>query len=376
MGHRPTYYLGVDEGNRTTVVSRRDADGLNEIITIFPSFIAPISLEEQERFSSGLNAATPFGEGEYLLSSEGIHFYVGKLALRQGSKATDARGAANRYWTEHNRNLLRASIAACIPLEELEQNGAYNPSTNAYEFEVRVATGLPVTLYDLERAELIRQAFTGIHTYTFNKRNYIVHVLVGPVVMEGTGGLVLYGSALAKKGVIDIGYWSTEIIVMEGGRPVREGSAGDEIGVGDAADILKAEVMSAFKRELSDDEVRDILLAQARHQELPPITAYGKALPEDRLCVMAESALGSTGSRLKTLIASTWSSVRGYIAADINPVMLVGGGPYYLERYVREVVPHARMPIEPENANARAYSLIAIGYKKWNDVAQAALVAR
>ena len=78
-----------------------------------PSFLAsllPISLEEQERFSSGLNAATPFGEGEYLLSSEGMHVYVGKLALRQGSKATDARGAANRYWTEHNRNLLRASI--------------------------------------------------------------------------------------------------------------------------------------------------------------------------------------------------------------------------------------------------------------------------
>ena len=91
---------------------------------------------------------------------------------------------------------------------------------------------------------------------------------------------------------------------------------------------------------------------------------------------MAESALSSTGSRLKTLIASTWSLVRGYIAADINPVMLVGGGPYYLERYVREVVPHARTPIEPENANARAYSLIAIGYKKWNEVAQAALVAR
>ncbi len=376
MGHRPTYYLGVDAGNRTTVVSRRDADGLNEIITIFPSFIAPVSLEEQERFSSGLNATTPFGEGEYLLSNEGLHFYVGRLALRQGSKATDARGAANRYWTEHNRTLLRTAIAACIPVEELEHNGAYNPSNDAYEFEVRIATGLPVTLYDLERAELIRQAFTGIHTYAFNNRNYVVHVLIGPIVMEGTGGLVLYGSSHAKKGVIDIGYWSTEMIVMEGGRPVKEGSAGDEIGVGDAADILKAEVMSLYKRELSDDEVRSVLLAQARQQELPSITAYGKALPEDRLRSIAESGLTSTASRLKTLISSTWSSVRGYIAADINPVTLVGGGPYYFERYVQEVVPHAKMPSEPENANARAYSLIAIGYKKWNDVAQLALVVR
>ena len=32
MNNRPTYYLGVDAGNRTTVVSRRDSDGLNEII--------------------------------------------------------------------------------------------------------------------------------------------------------------------------------------------------------------------------------------------------------------------------------------------------------------------------------------------------------
>jgi len=377
MNYRPIYYLGIDAGNRTTVISRRDADGLNEIITIFPSFVAPVSLEEQERFNSGLNAATPFGEGEYLLSAgEGLHYYVGKLAQRQGSKATDAKGAANRYWTDHNRVLWRTAIVASIPAEELEHNGAYNPGADAYEFEVRIATGLPVSLYDLERAEMIRQAYNGVHRFTFNKRNYIIHVLVGPVVMEGTGGLVLYGSAQTKKGVIDIGYWSTEIIVMEGGRPVREGSDGDEIGVGDAADILKAEVLSAFRRELSDDEVREILFAQARQLELPAITAYGKTLPEDRLQTMAENALGSTASRLKTLISSTWSSARGYIAADINPVTLIGGGPYYFERFVQEVVPHAKMASSPESANARAYSLIAVGYKKWSETTLSALTAR
>lgn len=266
---------------------------------------------------------------------------------------------------------------ASIPVEELEQNGAYNPSADAYEFEVRIATGLPVSLYDLERAEMIRQAYNGIHRFTFNKRTYIIHVLVGPVVMEGSGGLVLYGSVQAKKGVIDIGYWSTEIIVMEGGRPVREGSDGDEIGLGDAADILKSEVLSAFKRELSDDEIRALLLAVARwQQELPPITAYGKTLPEDRLRVMAENALGATAGRLKTLISSTWSSARGYIAADINPVTLIGGGPYYFERSVQEVVPHAKMASEPESANARAYSLIAVGYKKWVERSLIAPLAR
>ncbi len=34
----PTFYMGGDPGNRTSIVARRDSDGKNEVVKTFPSF--------------------------------------------------------------------------------------------------------------------------------------------------------------------------------------------------------------------------------------------------------------------------------------------------------------------------------------------------
>lgn len=366
ISQRPLYHLGGDFGNRTSIGFLRDASGLDERRAYFTSFIAEISEQEYQRFSVGTQTTLDPNEGEYLLTYEGKHFLVGKLAQQQGPLAIDPRGVGDRYWSLHNLILYLNMIAALLSPKELREAGAYNPAEKTYECTVRVSTGMPVSVYTTNRAELIRQAFNGKHRFEFNGYTYIVELEIGPIVMEGVSGLILYGgTGKNKKAVIDCGYWSTEILRKENGQFIRDTNAGDVIGIGMAFDYLKSTVAFEFERELTEDEAQHILLAQARQTPLPPLSRYGKLLDAEKLGKIAMAALAVPGVPLQQMVSSRLGSARGLVATDIDPVIFIGGSAYYLERYVAEKVPHIKVNADPENANARGYCLLAIGYKDW-----------
>jgi hypothetical protein len=366
--HRPLYYLGADLGNRTSIGFVRDAENLNERHAQFSSFLADIAAQEYERFRIGTQSSLSVHEGEYVLSYEGKHCFVGSLAQQQGPLATDAKGVGDRYWTRHNMLLLLNLIALLLSPAELRRAGGYNPEDDTYECSVRVGTGMPVSVYTPARADLIRSAFNGIHRFTFNGSHYIVTIDIGPVIMEGVGGLLLHGgTGRNKKAVIDCGYWSTEILRKENGQFIRDSSAGEAIGIGMAFDALKSTVALEFGRELSEDEAQRLLLAQARKEALPPVLLYGKPLNSERLARVTEEALAVPGVPLQKMVASKLGSARGLVATDIDPVVFVGGSAYYLQSFVAAKVPHVTVPREPEFANARAYCLLAGAYRDWHE---------
>lgn len=363
---RPLYHLGGDFGNRTSIGFLRDAAGLNESHAYFTSFIAETPQQEYQRFSAGTQTVLDPNEGEYLISYEGKHYLVGKLAQQQGPQAIDPRGVADRYWGQHNLLLHLTMVASLLCPRDLRAAGGYNPAANTYECVVRVGTGMPVSVYTGARAEQIRQAMNGLHRFGFNGYDYVVELEVGPVVMEGVSGLILHGgTGKSKKAVIDCGYWSTEILRKENGQFVRDANAGDAIGIGMAFDYLKSTVAFDFGRELSEDEAQSILLAQARAETLPLINLYGKPLDAEQLAKVAEAALAVPGVSLQQMVASRLGSARGLVATDVDPVVFVGGSAYYLKRFVAEKVPHVKVFNDPENANARGYCLLCVGYKDW-----------
>ncbi len=366
MSQRPLFHLGGDLGNRTSIGFLRDANGLNERWIQYTSFLAEIPEQDYQRFSAGTQTVLDAKAGEYLLTYQGKHYYVGKLAQQQGPSAIDARGVAGRYWGQHNVLLVLNMIAALLPPDDLRQMGGYNPSENTYECVVRLGTGMPVTVYTTSRAEAIRQAFGGLHRFRCNGSDYVVEMEVGPVIMEGVGGLILHGgTGKHKKAVIDCGYWSTEVLRMENGQYIRDACAGEAIGIGMAFDYLKNTLAFDFGRELSESEAQSLLLAQARQQALPPVLLYGKPLDPERLAMVAASALAVPGVPLQQMVAARLGSARGLVASDIDPVVFIGGSAYYLRQYVEEKVPHVKVVPDPEHANARAYCLLAVGFKGW-----------
>jgi hypothetical protein len=366
LQQRPLYHLGGDFGNRTSIGFLRDGSGLDERRGYFTSFLAEIPEQEYQRFSVGTQTTLDPNEGEYLVTYQGKHFLVGKLAQQQGPMAIDPRGVADRYWSQHNLILHLNMIAALLSPRELRAAGGYNPADETYECVVRVSTGMPVSVYTTARAEMIRQAFTGVHRFSFNGYDYVVELEVGPIVMEGVAGLLLHGgTGKAKKAVIDCGYWSTEILRKENGQFVRDANAGDAIGIGMAFDYLKSTVAFDFGRELSEDEAQGLLLAHARQEPLPLVNLYGKPLDTEKLGKVAEAALAVPGVPLQQMVSSRLGSARGLVATDVDPVVFVGGSAYYLKRYVVEKVPHVKVFADPENANARGYCLLSVGYKDW-----------
>ncbi len=366
MSQRPLFHLGADLGNRTSIGFLRDANGLNERWNQFTSFLAEIPAQDYLRFSAGTQTVLDANAGEYLLTVQGKHYYVGTLAQQQGPSAIDARGVADRYWGQHNMLLLLTMIATLLPPEYLRQMGGYNPAEHTYECVVRIGTGMPVTVYTTARAEAIRQTFGGMHRFRCNGYDYVVELEVGPVIMEGVGGLILHGgTGKHKKAVIDCGYWSTEILRMENGQYIRDASAGEAIGIGMAFDHLKNTLAFDFGRELSEREAQSLLLAHARQQELPPVLLYGKPLDPERLATVTAAALAVPGVPLQQMVAARLGSARGLVASDIDPVVFIGGSAYYLRQYVEEKVPHVKVVPDPEHANARAYCLLAVGFKGW-----------
>ena len=377
LQQRPLYHLGMDLGNRTAIGFLRDADGLNERRAYFTSFLSEIPEQEYQRFASGTQTTFDPNEGEYLLSFEAKHYLVGKLAQQQ-SMAIDPRGVADRYWGLHNLILALNMTASFLCPKELREAGGYNPSTNTYECVVRIGTGMPVSVYIGARAEMIRQRLNGVHHFAFNGYDYVVEFEVGPVVMEGVSGLLLHGGkGKEKKAVIDCGYWSTEILRKENGQFIRDANAGDAIGIGLAFDYLKNTMAFDFEREVSEDEAQSILLARARLEQLPVINLYGKPLDAEKLGKVADAALAVPGIPLQQMVSSRLGSARGLVATDIDPVVFCGGSAYYLKKFVAEKVPHVRVFADPENANARGYCLLCVGYKDWKfTILPTALVVR
>ncbi|HZT98985.1 MAG TPA: hypothetical protein VFA10_04960, partial [Ktedonobacteraceae bacterium] len=163
LQQRPLYHLGGDFGNRTSIGFLRDVAGLNESHASFTSFIAEIPMQEYQRFNAGTQTILDPNESEYLLSYEGKHYLVGKLGQQQGPQAIDARGVADRYWSSHNLILCLNMIATLLCPKDLRAAGGYNPEANTYECVVRVATGMPVSVFTAARAEMVRQMMNGVH---------------------------------------------------------------------------------------------------------------------------------------------------------------------------------------------------------------------
>lgn len=344
------YYAGYDPGSGIASIKLIPTDEVEMAQDLFalPSAIADGNTSDLlDRGDIDATLQQVLRPNEYTLTLQGSDYYLGQL-IEQGKNNTSALGADLRYWSIHTKVLLLALAAHLIPEKR---------------FELRLVTALPVTLYTKENRKKVRDVLSGYYRYDFNGRKEIeTYVKVGYVAYEGQGVLVHCGKKAGKQGVIDIGERTTDLIGANGQVLNGKWCAGEEIGVGQLVDDLKHFARKQYQRIISTDLAHTILKAYIHEKSLPRVTVNQKEeIPEVELREVIAKSIKRLSRTLVTLISSTWTTDGGRTASDFDEVLLAGGGAYYFEQTVRDLVKHVTFVANPQDANVHGYAELATG---------------
>jgi Actin like proteins N terminal domain len=341
------YYAGYDPGSRMATLYLAPEDHLDELPLALsvPSILGDGSVADlintRTTIDPNASLASLLKKHEYVLEYEGQEHYVGKLAEQEGKNPTTAHGVSDRYWSRHCLLLLLTLAAALIPERQ---------------FELRLVTALPVTLYKTkENRLLVKKALEGWYPFRFNGRDREVVIKVGAVVMEGMGALIQHGEETGKQAVIDIGERTIDLVAADGQTPLSTLCDGDILGVGQVADELIGEIKSRYRRILSSIEAHEQLYAYANGKPLPRLAANQQPIPADEIRSIIGRAVVHVGRAINLYIAQKWNQEGGTVASNFSPVLLIGGGAHYFEQTIRTLIPLVDLPQDPEDANSRGY---------------------
>jgi hypothetical protein len=357
------YYAGYDPGSGTSSLFASPEEDLKEILTISaPSFIADGNLAELANMRGHDLDASPASclkENEYALSIEEAgkvrEYYMGDLALKQGSNADDALADPDRYWSKqfhsHSRIRLLGLAAACISEDR---------------FELRLVTALPVSLYKLgkEYRARVKEALQGTYRFDFNGRQKEITIKVGAVIMEGIGALIAVAEegGEGEIGIIDIGRRTVDLVAAEDKSPMTRFCAGDpDLGVSRIVEELTRVILQQYKRRISPLLANDLLSAYAHDERLPEVSTADANVPPDRLHAIIRESIVKQGRAINTFISKVWNQEGSTVGANYRAVYLVGGGAYYFAESIRQIIQKAVVPTLPEEANVRGYLDLCLG---------------
>ncbi len=348
------YDVGFDPGNSETSLVVVFPEG-EQKTQILPSFVSRGSSDQLERFRSmsGRSLVTPSAagpqSGEYVIAHGDTgtsEYFVGELAMSQGSAATSARGDISRYWSHVSRLLLLTALGSVIP---------------DAEFEAFVVTGLPIETYSDQNRRKVGTYLEGDHRYVLNRRERRAIVRMEKVIMEGAGAMIAFGDDRPiRQAVMDIGGRTTDLYTANGQVPLVALCGGIALGVELAADLLSNTMQARCGRSLATQETRALLRATVGNGYYLPIYANGQEVSPIDLHLWTEEALRSVGRDIATFVSQTWTnSELGTVASDMARVLLVGGGAYYFYPEIAKLIPHVTVPHQPELANALGYTALA-----------------
>ncbi len=355
---RPIYWVGFDPGSGFACAKFIPEDGveLTADIAYLPATIADGTIEKLlDRGATDATLASVLRTNEIVLSLDGNDYYFLDYLVRAGKNPRDAMGDQSRYWsktTKHSIILLLALAATIIPERS---------------FELRVVTALPISLYTKENRRKVKGALEGCYRYSFATKGteyQEIEALVkcGYVAMEGQGILARFGDDISEQAVADIGERTTDLLAASGQTLDIERCEGKEnIGVGQLVDALQ-ELTLRHGRKLSTAKAHDLLYAYAHNADLPIITtADGDEIASNVVRETIEKARTRVGRALSTFMSSTWNSEGARVASDYDVVYLGGGGAYYFEDLVKEIVGERKVQLveEPEFANIIGYADLA-----------------
>jgi Actin like proteins N terminal domain len=316
-----TYSFGYDFGNAETCgVTYKNGRKIME------SMPTAVSRDSGSRL---LNIGVSMRPDHYIIQMDGkrAEFFIGSLALEQGSDIWNGYGDPGRYWSSKSLMSLLTLASSMIPDEE---------------FKMSVVTGIPVESYSGNPAnrQLIRDALSGTHTFTINKQRRIIHINVDKVIMEGAGAAIAYGSAKGRQGMVDIGGRTTDLYASNGQSPDLKYCHGTPIGVQTAMDNINSSFEQMYGVKLEKQFLRDLMYAYSTEQSLPFAYVRGEKIWMESF---VSESVEQTVESLVSFIRSKWRSNESdtAVASGFERVTVVGGGAYYFFSQIKRDIPHA-----------------------------------
>lgn len=332
--------------NDTTIVGLDLGYGFSKALSetgqqmVFPSLVAPA---EAIRFQSDVGKAT-VGGITLRNTSEG-DLFVGELARRQG------RPGAVRSPRDRDRvadpivtHLADAAFAALLPDVDYAC--------------LQVVTGLPVDYYP--DAEALAYHLKGSHSIDTGERQMLVDVAevrVVPqpfgallaVLLDETGQLMPDVSHLVqgRVGVLDIGSYTTDLILVDGLEYIESGSGSLEVGVSTVLEMLRKALLDDYRVSYEPHQLE----AALRRGWL---VLNGQTVPLN----------GLASGRLETIAQSIEARARTlWNIGTLSALMLAGGGAMALRRWLEPTFGQAITA--PEAALANVTGFLRYGLRQW-----------
>jgi len=275
---------------------------------------------------------------------DGKEYLCGSAALRRCRIVYDVR----------HRDFVGSLPHRALTLYALVLLDLRNQATERYF----VVTGLPVSHYLRYREAF--EAYSGTHTFFVNSHMKTVQLQIARVVPQPAGtlfdlmitdrGEVTEASFLRQRiGIIDIGYFTTDLALLDNLELVESRSSGVDVGMSVLLDNVAEMVAERFNRELSRREAEDVILTKK-------VRIFGE---DHDASEIVHRALSDFTSFVGGFIANLWGR-----ADDLDYMILTGGGAKLLTAALREKYPHLRAMLEPVFANARGFYKYALRLSK------------
>lgn len=353
MTKTAVYYAGFDPGSGDATLYLSSADGLEpgQSILSIPSFIADGDAAGllEVRNLAGRTLPKVLHDGEYVIQYQEQDYYVGRLAIKDGTNPTNALGDKGRYTGLHSQLLLFALVAAMIP----ESN-----------IELRLVTALPVKLFDKESRQAVKRNLEGYYTFIANGIERELVVKVGAVIMEGQGVLLHRSNqAYDEQAVIDIGERTMDLVAIDGrGTPLKKYCGGTELGVGQIIDDLIEGIRVDHQKKITTSLAHNILRAYA-HGETLPVVRLGaeKTVNPEIIVRLIEQSIAKVGRSINAFISAKWNVEGAAIGSNFDAIYVAGGGAYYFAEIIKRDLMGVTVTDSPEQANVQGYHILALG---------------
>jgi plasmid segregation protein ParM len=330
--------VGVDIGYGYT----KAASGAHQVV--FPSVVGKA---ERVRYESDLARA---GENRHdsqiaVITEQGDRF-VGELALLQ----------SRVRWTLLDRSRVQDPSARLLFLSALSELVGATSEKAAF----RVVTGLPTQWYT-DREKVVEQ-LSGKHVLRrVNGRQIVQHfavedVLVVPqpfgslfsTILDPDGKIVDESLARARLGIIDVGTFTTDYVLVDTLRYIEKGSGSIPTAMSRAYQLIGRSILDTFGLDLRMHEVDQVV--RRGH-----VTIFGE---ERDIEWLANPVLDAVAEEVLARAGTLWGDGR-----DLKAVLVTGGGAMVLGERICHRYPHARVLDDASLANVRGFE--RYGRRKW-----------
>lgn len=294
------------------------------------SFPSVIGAAEEIHFATDLI----HGGEEQAIKYADQSFFYGEQALLQSRMQSTILDRSR----VHDQTYKMLFVAALVEMSNLATGSE----------RVQVITGLPVEFFG-DRAE-VTKSLEGVYRVNAGRATKftVESVFVAPQpfgslfreLLNEQGKITAGDVEKGRVGVIDVGTYTTDFVVSDGLRYVQRLSGSARIGWSEVVNRVQQALADRYRLELMPHEVDRALQAGQ-------VRVRGESVPLDKL---VEPAVADIQTAIIARARDLWGE-----GADLDAILVSGGGGPHLYDAIHQVYPHARVLDDAFWANAEGF---------------------